>query len=440
MPTEVDILIKNVIVVDSERVEGRWKPVDVAIKDGVITGVDDSLKLDSKQVIDGRGRLLIPGLIDSHTHVYQILLRGALGLRELNVHPIWLKVLIPFEAEMEKDEALVSAELACLNMVKNGVTGFLEAGGPYADLLAEVASRAGLRARVTYSTMDLGPEGYNIGPSKNRELVARWRRGRVVGWYSIRQLTLSSDSLIEETFRLAEKDGVGVHMHLSEEHSEIEHSLSRWGSRPVEYLGSRGFLSHRLVAAHCAYLTDHEVWLLARSGARVAHCPFINMAYMTFPKVPTMLREGVVVSIGSDGGSYRSIDLFSELLIAYSSHTAFYGTPYHDYSPLGLRDLIAMATVNGGRAMMEDKLGLVKTGWKADLITIRLRSPHLIPLHNPAYAVMLANGNDVLDVIVDGRVIMRDRRVLTMDEEEVIEKTESISSEVVKRVRRLLKK
>jgi len=439
MTNEADIIIRGVDVLTLDDSRPSLKDVDIAISAGTITQIGEKLHVDSKAELDGRGKVALPGMVDAHTHAFQILLRGALSLKDLNVHPIWLSILVPFEAEMEKEEAELSARLACLNMIRKGITSFADAGGPYPDILAEVAQEAGLRARVTHSTMDNGPENYRRDADQNRELVSKWKEGRVRGWYSIRQIMTSSDDLIEKTMEYAERDGTGVHIHLCEEISEIEHALSRWGKRPVEYLSQRGFLSKRILAAHSAFLTDREVTMLAESGTNVVHCPMINMTYMTFPKIPMMLQAGVNVALGSDGGSYRGLDLFTEMNIAMASLTAYYGTPYYDFAVLPTMIALRMATTNGAVAIMEERLGVISLGCAADIIMIDRRKPHLIPMYDLTSIPFFATGNDVSDVIVDGRVLMKDGKVLTLEEQTIINSIEEAAPHVLDRIRRRLK-
>lgn len=441
MAEEVDILIRNTNILTLDERNPILHDNDIAVKNGRIAAIGRGLgKVDAKAEVDGEKKVVLPGLVDAHTHPFQIFLRGGLSSKELNVHPLWLKVLIPFEAEMDREEGQVSAELACLNMIKKGITAFADAGGPFPEALASTAEKAGLRARITHSTMDTGPENYRRDIEHNKSLVAKLKGDRVRGWYSIRQIMLSTDKLIEETMASAEKDNVGVHVRLNEEAAEIDHALSRWGKRPFEYFHDRRFLSRRILAAHCAFLSDEETRLIAKSSTNVAHCPMINMAYMTFPKVPRLLELGVNVALGSDGGSYRGLDLFTEMNIAIASHTAYFGTPYYDYGILSAGTALKMATTNGCKAIMQDDAGLVKVGYRADLITINLNQAHLSPMHDLTTLPLFATGNDVWDMIVDGKLLMKERQVLTLDEPSILERTRKIQLSVQERLGRYVKR
>jgi 5-methylthioadenosine/S-adenosylhomocysteine deaminase len=440
MTQEVDVLVKgaHVLTLDPSRPELRNH--DVAIKDGKILELQESLGYDSKLVISGKGKVVLPGLADCHTHCFQIFLRGALSARDRTIHPIWLKVLMPFEAEMGEDEAEVSAELACLNMIRKGITAFADAGGPYPQTLAKVAEEAGLRARITHSTMDKGPENYRRGVEHNKELVGQLKGPRVKGWYSIRQIMVSSDELIEETFKQARKDDAGIHIHMNEEASEIEHSMSRWNERPFERFHSKGYLSSRVLAAHCAFLSDNETRIIAQDSPSVVHCPKVNLTYMTFPKVPRLLELGVNVALGSDGGSYTGLDLFTEMNIAMAAHVASHGAPFHDYEVITALELLKMASTNGYKAIMQSDGGVIRAGALADLILVDRNRAHLRPLHDLSNLPLYATGGDVVDVVVDGRAIMKDGRVLTMDEGEVLKRAEEMEPEVHERMGRFKRK
>jgi len=434
---EVDILVRNTDILTLDDSKPVLHGYSLAIQAGRIQAVGKELgSLDSKHELDGRGKVILPGLVDAHTHVFQIFLRGALSSRELNVHPVWLKILMPFEAEMAPEEAEASAQLASLNMIKKGITAFADAGGPYPEVIASIAESAGLRARITHSTMDDGPENYRRNVECNEKLVAKLKGDRVKGWYSIRQIMVSTDRLIEETMRRAERDDVGVHIHLNEETAEVEHALNRWGKRPFEHFHDRNYLSKRILAAHCAFLSDHETHLIAETSTNVVHCPFINMAYMTFPKVPRLLELGVNVALGSDGGSFRALDLFTEMNIALASHTAYFGTPYYDFSTLSAPILLRMATTNGYKAIMQEDAGVVREGFRADLITINLNRAHLTPMYDLTALPLFTTGNDVADMIVDGKLIMTDGSVLTMDESEVLGRAREVEPKITERLGR----
>ncbi|MDP7975948.1 MAG: amidohydrolase family protein [Thermoprotei archaeon] len=432
---EADVLIKSTDVLTLNG-PGYAKGVDLAIKGGRILNVGKDLKYDARSTINGKGKLFMPGLVDAHTHPFQIFLRGALRASGLKVHPFWLKVLVPFEAEMNEREGRVSAELAALNMIKKGITGFIDAGGPYPEVMAEVADTSGLRARVTYSTMDQGPESYVHTPEDNRNLVRKWSKGRVRGWYSVRQIMVSSEELMRKTAEYAKEDGAGITLHIAEEASEVDYAVNKWGKRPVELLNHVGLLSSGSVLAHSAFLSENDVKLIAAARASVAHCPFINLTHMNFPKVKEMIEAGVNVALGSDGGSMRALDLFTEINVMIAGHTAYYGTPYMDYDVISPLDALVMASSAGAAAMMEKDLGSISPGKVADLISVDMRRPGLMPMYNPTSVPLFATGSDVSDVIIDGKPVMLDGKVLTLDEQKIAEEVDEVYPEVQERLRK----
>ncbi|MGC9208810.1 MAG: amidohydrolase family protein [Nitrososphaeria archaeon] len=431
---EVDVLFRSatcITMVDSR----PFCRGQVAIKDGKIYAMGSDLRYDAKEVFD-EDLILLPGLVDAHTHAFQILLRGIVD-NVYNVHPLWLRLLIPFEMSLTEKEAALSAKLTVLNMIKNGVVMFLDAGGPRPDLLAEAALSAGIKGAVTYSTSDK-VEGY-VHDEKDGVRLAERYRGRVRGWLSIRQIMISSERLIRAVFEASREKGIPVTMHISEEHSEIEHAMERWGVRPVEYLKIMKYLTRDLVLAHAAFLSDSEVDHIASGGSSVVHCPAVNYAYMNFAKIPQMIRRGINVAIGSDGGANSSLDLLAELRAAYSALNGYHATPYHYYSEVGLYDLMKMATVNGFRALREEGSGRIAVGYNADIIAIR-PGPSVLPLHDPVSLPFYASGRDVAHVLVDGRVIMKDREVLTMNEREILKEVMGVEDEVERKVRELVSK
>jgi 5-methylthioadenosine/S-adenosylhomocysteine deaminase len=440
MTEEVDILIKNTSTLNMTEERTEMRHVDIAITNGKILGIAPNLRYDAKEEIDGSYKMFMPGLVDTHTHAFQIFLRGALSSKELNVHPLWLKILIPFEADMQKEEGRVSAELACLNMIKKGITAFADAGGPYPDQLAEVAYKAGLRARITSSTFDRGPESYNRDMRTNLELARRWKNGRVIGWFSIRQIMISSDQLIFESFAQAKKEDTGLHIHLNEEVAEVDHALTRWGMRPFEYLHEKGLLSQRVIAAHCAFLSDYETQIIAQDSVSIAHCPMAAMTYMAFPKVPRLLRMGANVALGTDGGSYRGLDMFVDMNVALASHIGYFGTPYFDFNVISTLDLLKMACVNGYRAIMQKDGGVLEGGRIADIISVNLKAPHLRPMKELEAIPLFATGDDVSDMIVDGKIVMRERKVLTMDEDEILNESFDFEPKVYERIKKIVKR
>jgi 5-methylthioadenosine/S-adenosylhomocysteine deaminase len=257
---------------------------------------------------------------------------------------------------------------------------------------------------------------------RNVELVTRWkgRSGLVRAWLALRQLLVCSEELWE-TFRdLAEELDVRVHIHLAEGSYEVDYATERWGKRPAEHLGAIDFLSGRVHAAHSILLSSGEIDLYAERVVTVAHCPLGNYVIGP-PRIPEMARRGIPVGIGSDGAANGSIDLFQAAHISWVAQQSHFGTPWHDRSVMSPEDLLALATLGGARALgLGEELGSLEVGKQADLLLINPSELDLQPVYEPAFtASRCVQGSDVETVVIGGRVVMRDRALLTIDEEEL---------------------
>jgi 5-methylthioadenosine/S-adenosylhomocysteine deaminase len=218
--------------------------------------------------------------------------------------------------------------------------------------------------------------------------------------------------------------------HLSESRSEVEEVMKKYGRRPVDHLENLGVLSSPLIACHCVWLTEEEKDLLARKKVRVVHCPESNMKLASgAAPVPDLMARGVAVGLGTDGcASNNNLDLFQEMDFAAKLHKV------HRLDPTAMpsQTVLEMATLGGARALgMEEEIGSLEAGKKADVIILELNRPHLQPMYNPvSHLVYSAAGADVRDVIIDGKLIMENRRLLTLNEEEILERAKEWGREI----------
>jgi 5-methylthioadenosine/S-adenosylhomocysteine deaminase len=242
----------------------------------------------------------------------------------------------------------------------------------------------------------------------------------VQAWLALRQLIVCSEELWEAFRDLSSELDVRVHTHLAEGTYEVDYATERWGKRPAEYLEHIRFLSPRVLAAHSILLSQREVDLYAQRGVAVAHCPLGNYLIGP-PKIPEMWRRGIPVGIGSDGASNGSIDLFQAMHISWVAQQSHFGTPWHDRSVFSPEDLLSIAT-NGGAGVIGhgDELGSLKVGKRADLLLVHPQELDLQPVYDPGFTVSRGvTGRDVETVIVDGKLVMKDRHLLTLDEEQL---------------------
>lgn len=428
-----DIIIRN-----TSYVNPKWeieKGLDIVISQGKILRIEQGIEGTAECEIDGRYKLFLPGLIDGHIHLNQQFLRG----RVLDaLPPIWSRVMIPFESTLNEKIAKVSAQLACLEMIKSGTTGFIEAGGYFMDTIAPVIIESGLRGALTCSTMTSGPDTIRTTVDRaleiNNALFDEFHGegdGRIVVYYSLRSYMDNTDNLIQRIFGEADKRKTGVHIHLDEYPGNITECISRYQKRPLEYLDSYGVLGSNMVAAHCILLSDNEIELIHKNKIKVIHCPFSNCG-KGVPPTPRLLYQNCFVGLGTDGAAHGGLSLWNEMKIFRSVMNVHYGTVLMEPSIMPAKAILKMATEGSAAALgLQGKAGKIEVGTKADLISVNLRQPHIMPSGNLLNTLLESvNAGDVSDSIIDGKFVMKDREVLTMDEELVMAQAEKIYSEI----------
>jgi 5-methylthioadenosine/S-adenosylhomocysteine deaminase len=314
-------------------------------------------------------------------------------------------------------------------MISCGTTCFLEAGGPHPDEMGRAADEVGIRGRIALSTIDSDdelPESYRMSTDRaikaNQELVERWRKHpRVNAWLSLRQIIVNSEALRIQIAKLAEALDTGIHTHLSEGTYEIEYSVEKYALRPPAYFEKLGLLSDRL---HCAYsplLTSEEVDLYARHDVSVAHCAF-NFYGVAPHGFSDMVRKNVRVALGTNGtGSRSTRDLFQVAHYAVLWQNILAGTPQSAPAPLGYDGMLKLAVQHGARAARMGKLlGSLEVGKLADIVLVSTNDYDQYRSVDPI--ITLARyclGRDVCTVIVDGRIVLRDRQFQTINLDEM---------------------
>ncbi len=386
--------------------------------------------------IDATGKIVMPGLIDAHYHTCQQFLRGTLAsvIRQGNVRfPVWKNYLVPFESLLSEEDVYLSGLAAYTNMIRMGTTCVSEHGGRHPHQLARAMQLIGIRGLLAESTMDIRDPGLpsnmvfstDGAVARNLELVQRWngKGGDAIrGCFSLRQIIACTPALIREIAHLAEEHDTLIQTHLAEGTYEVEYAVNRYGLRPAEYLESLGALSPRLLAAHSVLLADNEVELYARYGVKVAHCPSGNFTGLGMTKLPLMRRLGVDVGLGSDGASGGSIDLFEAMNLSLVGQMLYFGTPYLDRKTATRYDCVSMATIGGARAVRWDEaIGSLRVGKQADVIILDPLHLDSLPVSDDPYFIVVKclRGRDVETVIVNGQVVMEDRRILTINEDDL---------------------
>ena len=438
-----DILIRGCTVLNEAFEFEQARSVAISgAKIAAIMAAGEDGAWQAQTVIDAGGKLLMPGLIDGHTHVSQQLLRG----RTTDEYPmIWTRILVPFESNLSPDDIEASTRLACLEMIKAGITSFADAGGVHMHKAADAVLESGMRAAIARSTMDIGAnipaimkESASDHMRHTEELYNAYNgKGddRVKIWFGMRQVMTCSPELIRMTAQRAKELNTGIHAHLCEHRDEVSFCLQNYKMRPAEFLDDVGALGPNMIAAHCVALSEKDITLLAKRDVKVVHCPMANLSSHGFPKVPSILEAGLSVGVGNDGASGVALDLFGQLRILKYAVAAYWGLPIFDPVSLPTKNLLHMATAGGAAAIGQaDKLGKIAEGALADVILVDITAPHFAPTQNLAHTLVAsATGRDVTHTIINGKLVMKDREVLTLDESAVIAKATEHMAAVVKR-------
>lgn len=420
------ILITGPEILDA----GGIRRGSILIEDNRIADVSNTLSPgDADTVIDGTGKLLIPGLVNTHTHLSMTLFRGIaddLPLdRWLNDH-IW-----PAEARLNGDYCYAGALLGCIEMIRSGTTSFNDMYF-YMDHVARAVEEAGLRCVISHGMIDLGDTEKMMAELRESRRIIKECHGmaddRIRVALGPHSPYTCSEELLKETAALADKNDLMIHIHVSETENEVSEVSRSHGMTPVEYLDEVGVLGPRTVAAHCVWLKDWEIDVLAERDVKVSHNPSSNMKLASgVSPVARLLQRGVNVSLGTDGAaSNNNLDMFQEMKTA----SLLQKVNLEDPTALPAMDVFSMATLNGARALGIDA-GLIAPGKLADIVILNTRRPHLTPWRNPpSHTVYSASGADVDTVICDGRILLRDGELEILEEKYVMELAEAAAAEL----------
>ena len=388
---------------------------------------------EKTEIIDARKGIIMPGLINAHAHTAMTIFRGFaddLPLKE------WLfDKIFPAEAKHLSPETVYwGALLGCLEMIASGTTSFLD-GYFFQDETVRAVHKSGLRAIVAQGVIDFPAPGVP-DPKKNleagREFIEKWTgfSERIIpALFCHSPLTCSSDTLTR-SMEISRNFSVPLQIHLSETAEEVVEIQKRTGMRPVHYLNSLGLLNEDLVAAHGVHLDDGELESLARHGVRLVHVPESNMKLSSgVARIADMIEMGLIVGLGTDGcASNNNLDLFQEMDTAAKLGKVFPLDPVR----MSAETVLKMGTSWGAQVLgLKREIGTIEVGKKADIIVLDLQSPHLVPLYNPvSNIVYAASGADVKDVIVNGRLLMKERTFQTLDSAEIMDRVTAISRKI----------
>jgi len=451
---KADLILMNGTVVTMDAAGEVFAPGVLAVKGDSIAAVGPASLaegIEAAEVVDCAGQIVMPGLINAHTHVAMSLLRGMADDLRLDV---WLHgYMLPVEkAFVDETFCHWGTLLSCAELIRSGVTCFADMYY-HEGAVAEAAADAGMRA-VCAETIMKWPtpdaNSYDEGLEYCRRFIANWKgHPTIVPAVGPHAPYTCTPEILREAARLAREEDIPLLIHIAETAGEVEASVEAHGLSPAFYADQFGVLDHRAVVAHAVHLTEEEMALLARKRVGIVHNPSSNLKLASgVAPVPRMLELGLVVGLGTDGpASNNNQDMFEELHLAALLAKGFSGDP----TALPARKALAMATVGSARALHIDHLvGSLERGKRADLAVVDLEDLHISPRFDLSedniYSrlVYAAKSTDVRHVMVDGRWLMRDRALLTVSQEEVMSEVQRVadrvSSFLVQRERSLLDK
>jgi 5-methylthioadenosine/S-adenosylhomocysteine deaminase len=432
----VDLVVRNGTVVTVDAGRRVIAHGAVAVDGGRIAAVGTEAEVDAqfrgKEVLDAAGGIVMPGLVNAHTHAAMVLFRGVADDLKLME---WLqKYIFPAEKiNVTAEFVRAGTRLAALEMIRSGTTTFVDMYY-FEDQVAEVCKEAGLRGVLGSSLIEFpAPDSKTIPEALAyaERFLKRWGNDPlVVPAVAPHSTYLAAPETLKAARALADRYGAPILIHLSESPDEQAQVRERYGRTPTEQLQQLGILRRGVLGAHGIWLTPSDRAILKEAGVGVAHCPQSNMklASGTAP-VREMLAEGLRLGLGTDGAaSNNDLDMFEEMLTAALLAKHASGDPTVAPAPA----VLEMATLGGARALaMEDRIGSLEPGKHADLVVVALDEPRMHPLYDPvSHLVYVAKGADVRHVVVEGRVIMRDRRVLTLDEKAVVAEADRMRDQV----------
>lgn len=424
--TTVDTLIQARWVIPVEPGNAVFDRYSVAITGGRIVGVgptsDFRVRYQPQETIDLPDHVLIPGLINSHTHVPMSLFRGLaddLPLMEWLTKHIWPAERAWISPEFVRD----GTELAIAEMLRGGITCFSDMYF-FPDEIAAVAARTGMRATVGMILIDfptVWAKDADEYLQKGLELHDSYRDHPLINTaFAPHAPYTVSDAPLERVRVLADELDVPIHIHVHETIDEIQRAMTESGQRPLARLQKLGLLSPRLLAAHMVHLTEEEIKTVAATGVNVLHCPESNLKLASgICPVQLLLDEGANVALGTDGNaSNNDLDMWGEMRTAALLSKGI----TMDASSLPAADALAMATLNGARALgLEEEIGSIAVGKAADLAAINLGTLEATPVYHPLSHLIYATGrHQVSDVWIAGKRVLRDRRLTTIDQADLI--------------------
>ena len=432
-----DIMIEGGVLITMVEGHPPLDPARVWVKGDRISHIE---RADSKsayhgnaEIIDARNCIIMPGLVNAHSHAAMTLFRGLAD--DLPLKEWLLEKIFPAESKHLRPETVYwGSLLGCLEMIASGTTSVID-GYFFQDETVRAVHKSGLRGLIAQGVIDFPAPGVP-NPEDNlavaEAFIKRWLGYSDLitpGMFCHSPLTCSEKTL-SRAMDISRDFSLPLQIHLAETSEEVREIVNRTGKRPVHYLNGLNILDKGLIAAHAIHLSEDEVERLAEKGVKIVHVPESNMKLSSgVARVSEMVRLGMTVGLGTDGcASNNNLDLLQEMDSAAKLGKVSTLNPVN----MDATTVLKMVTSWGASLLgLEKEIGTIEVDKKADIIVVDLKSPHLVPLYNPLSAIVYsASGADVKDVIVNGRILMKDRTFLTLDPDEIMQRVTAFGREI----------
>jgi len=413
MNSKADIIQNGSVVIENDRI------IDIGNK------IDIDRKYSSEETIDAEDMVILPGLVNAHVHSVQSLFRGIAD--DVSLFDYLDRFILPLEDSMNKEDVYISALLGYSEMIKSGITTCADLQSVHhVDEAMKAAQETGIRAKVAKTLMDSGnfPDGLIESPDQaikdSIRILQLWHgreNGRIQFAFAPRFIHSCSLELMKEVRRLADKYRVSIYTHAAENKSEAEEIKRKYNKTTIELLREAGLTGSDVLLAHCIWLSEKEFEILKQTDSNVVHCPSCNMKLASgICNVNRMTKDGITVALGTDGAPCNNIsDMFREVRLASLLGKVSSLNP----KVLPAKVVLKMATIQGAKALgLHNEIGSIEKGKKADLILINFRKLHFTPVYDVvSHLVYCCQSSDVDTVLIDGKVVMKNRKLKFIDEE-----------------------
>lgn len=415
---------------------------DGAIQVGSIGILNDSIEWISEvcpdgwtpdETINGKDKLALPGFINTHNHAAMVLLRSYaddLVLQDWLQNKIW-----PIEANLTGQDVYAGTQLSILEMIRSGTTTFSDMYF-FMDDVAKAVEESGIRATLARGITAFADNEGEGKLKESEELYKKWHgkgEGRIEIWHGPHAPYTCPPEFLKKVVLSAQKMNMKIHIHLAETKKEVDDCIAQYGKTPIELMDSLGMFEIHTLAAHCVHLSENDIDIMKRKNVKVAHNPGSNLKLASgIAPVPQLLKAGVCVALGTDGAaSNNNQDMLEEIRFAALLHKNHTGDP----TMIPALQALQLGTINGAKALgLEDKIGTLEAGQKADISILKMTEPHWYPKHDLiSTLVYSAQSSDVSDVIVNGKVLFKDGEFLTLDAEKIYYEASKSTNELLAR-------